>query len=106
MDIVFALIIAISYGLDIYFVRMGLLKTPFPIMAAFITFTINFFFFVVLSFIFIPVSLLKLKWVSFFIIAGLLAPGCARALSYKGLETLGMSISIPIVNAESLFFLF
>lgn len=31
MDIVFALITAVAYGLDIYFVRKGLLESPFPI---------------------------------------------------------------------------
>ena len=80
MEIIFALMTAISFGIDYYLIRKGLIETPYPIVAAFITLTINFFFFLVLSFIFIPISLLKLKWVSFFIIAGLLAPGCARAL--------------------------
>ncbi len=103
MDIVFALITSITYGLDIYFVRKGLLETPFPIVAAFITLTINLSIFVVLFLIFVPIDFLKLKFIYVFIAAGILAPGCARALSYKGLETLGMSISTPIVNAESLF---
>ncbi len=103
MEIVFALITAITYGLDIFFVRKGLLETPFPIVAAFITLTINLSIFIVLFFIFVPIDFLKLKFIYVFIAAGILAPGCARALSYKGLETLGMSISTPIVNAESLF---
>lgn len=103
MDIVFALITAVAYGLDIYFVRKGLLESPFPIVAAFITLTINFSIFVILFFIFVPIDFLKLNFIYVFIAAGILAPGCARVLSYKGLETLGMSISTPIVNAESLF---
>ncbi len=41
MEIVFALITTITYGLDTYFVRKGLLETPFPLVAAFITLTIN-----------------------------------------------------------------
>jgi uncharacterized membrane protein len=106
MDIVFALITSIFYGLDIYFVRKGLLETPFPVVAAFITLTINLSIFIVLFFIFVPIDLLKLKFIYVFIAAGILAPGCARAFSYKGLETLGMSISTPIVNAESLFSVF
>ena len=103
MEIVFALITSIFYGLDIFFVRKGLLETPFPIVAAFITLTINLSIFIVLFFIFVPIDLLKLEFIYVFIAAGILAPGCARAFSYKGLETLGMSISTPIVNAESLF---
>jgi len=106
MDIVFALITSIFYGLDIYFVRKGLLETPFPVVAAFITLTINLSIFIVLFFIFVPIDLLKLEFIYVFIAAGILAPGCARAFSYKGLETLGMSISTPIVNAESLFSVF
>jgi len=38
-----------------------------------------------------------------FIIAGILAPGAARASSYRGIEKLGLSINTPIVNAEILF---
>jgi uncharacterized membrane protein len=103
MDIVFALITAITYGLDIYFVRKGLMETPFPFVAAFITLTVNLSIFIVLFLIFVPFDFLKLKLIYVFIVAGILAPGCARVLAYKGLETLGMSISTPIVNAESLF---
>ncbi len=106
MDIVFALVTAITYGLDIFFVRKGLLKTPFPIVAAFITLTINLSIFLILFILFVPIDMLELKFIYVFIVAGILAPGCARALSYKGLETLGMSISTPIVNAESLFSVF
>ncbi len=103
MEIVFALITTITYGLDTYFVRKGLLETPFPLVAAFITLTINLSIFIVLFFLFVPIEFLKLEFIYVFIVAGILAPGCARALSYKGLETLGMSISTPIINAESLF---
>lgn len=103
MAIFFALISSISYGFDNYFVRKGLLETPYPMVPAFITLTINFSFFIILSLIFVPFSLLKLNLIYIFIIAGILAPGCARFFSYKGLETLGMSISTPIVNAELLF---
>jgi uncharacterized membrane protein len=37
MDIVFALITAVAYGLDIYFVRKGLLESPFPIKVVIVT---------------------------------------------------------------------
>ena len=56
-----------------------------------------------LSLIFVPFEFLKLDLIYLFIIAGILAPGGARLLSYKGLEILGMSITTPIINAESLF---
>ncbi len=103
MEIIFAFITAIAFGFDNYFIKKGLIESPYPMVASFITLTINFIFFLILSLIFIPTSLLKLKLVYLFIIAGILAPGFARYFSYKGLETLGMSITIPIVNAETLF---
>lgn len=103
MEIIFALITCIAFGFDAYFIRKGLLEAPYPIVAAFISLTINIVFFILLSFIFVPVSLLKLNLVYLFILAGILAPGCARLLTYRGFETLGMAITTPIVNAELLF---
>jgi len=103
MEIVLALITAFAFGVDFFLIRKGLIKYPYPLAAAFITLTINISFFTVLSFIWVPSEILKWKLVYPFIIAGVLAPGCARIFSYKGLETLGMSITAPIINAESLF---
>lgn len=103
MAVLFALITNLAYGLDFYFVRRGLMKSPEPMAAAFITLTVNICFFVLLSILFEPLGQLTWSLVYLFIIAGLLAPGAARLLSYRGLETLGLSISVPIVNAESIF---
>jgi transporter family protein len=103
MAILFALITNLAYGLDFYFVRRGLMESPEPMAAAFITLTVNICFFVLLSILFEPLSQLTWSLVYLFIIAGILAPGAGRLLSYRGLETLGMSISVPIVNAESIF---
>jgi len=102
MAILFALITNLTYALDAYFVRRGLMKSPAPLPAAFITLTVNILFFIVLAILFEPLSQLTWNLVYLFVIAGILAPGAARLLSYRGLETLGMSISIPIINAESL----
>ena len=103
MAVLFALITNLTYGLDAYFVRRGLMKSPAPLPAAFITLTVNICFFIVLSILFEPLSQLTWSLVYLFVIAGILAPGAARLLSYRGLETLGMSLSVPIINAESLF---
>jgi uncharacterized membrane protein len=103
MAIVFALVSCIGYGFDAYFIRKGTIETPYSFIPAFITLTINFSFFLILSFIYVPISLLKLNLVYPFIIAGILAPGCARLLSYKGIRTLGVSVATPIVSAESTF---
>ena len=103
MAILFALITALAFGTDNYLIRRGLIDSPYPLVAAFITLTINFSFFILLSFLLVPLEFFRMDWVYLFLIAGILAPGFARALSYKGLETLGMSINAPIINAESLF---
>lgn len=44
MAIVFALMTAIAYGLDSFFMRKGLISSPYPMVAVFIiTLTTNFF---------------------------------------------------------------
>jgi len=103
MAIVLALITSIGHALDSFFVRKGLIETPFPMAAAFITLSVNFAFFAVLSLILLPGHLLKFESIYVFIIAGLLAPALGRALNYTGLHRLGMSITSPIVNTDSLF---
>ena len=103
MDVFFALITAVAYGCDYYFIRKGLLTDPYPLLATFITLTVNFSFFLILFFVYVPAELLKWRLLYPFVAAGILAPGCARIFSYKGLEHLGMSISAPIINAETLF---
>jgi transporter family protein len=103
MEVFLALITAVAFGFDAYFIRKGLLKTPYPLVAAFITLTVNISFFAILSIIFVPFTLIKLNFIYLFIVAGIFAPGCARFLSYKGLEILGLSISAPIMNANFLF---
>jgi len=103
MSILFALIAAFGHAFDSFFVRKGLIETPAPVAATFITLTVNFIFFIILSLLFLPGHLLRLDLVYIFIIAGMLAPGFGRAFAYKGLETLGMSVSSPIVNSDSFF---
>jgi DME family drug/metabolite transporter len=103
MEVLFALITAVAFGFDYYFIRKGLLTDPYPLLAAFITLTVNFSFFLILFCFYVPAELLKWRLIYPFVAAGVLAPGCARIFSYKGLEHLGMSISTPIINAETLF---
>jgi uncharacterized membrane protein len=103
MEVFFALIAALAHGGDYFFIRKGLLTDPYPLLATFITLTVNFSFFLILFFVYVPVELLKWRHIYPFVAAGILAPGCARIFSYKGLEHLGMAISTPIINAETLF---
>ena len=103
MAVVFALITLFCYGTDYLFIRKGLVKSPYPMLASFITLSVNVSFFLAYVLLFEPISLVTLDLVYFFIIAGIMAPGLARVFSYKGLQTVGMSIAAPIVNAETLF---
>jgi drug/metabolite transporter, DME family len=99
----FALVTCFTYATDTYLVRQGLARSPQPMVATVVTLTVNFAFFVILFLLFVPAHFLRFDWIYPFIIAGILAPGAARAFSYKGIEKLGLSINTPIVNAESLF---
>jgi len=103
MAIVFALIASLGHAFESYFIRKGLIETPAPLTAAFVTLTINLAFFIVLSLILLPSGLLTWDRIYLFILAGMFAPGIARAVYYKSLETLGMSISMPIISSDTLF---
>lgn len=103
MEISYALMTAFAFGFDYYFIRKGLITDPYPLVAAFITLTVNILFFLILYHFLVSPELLKWRLIYPFIAAGILAPGCARIFSYKGLEQLGMAISTPIINSETLF---
>jgi len=103
MEVVFALITALGFGFDYYFIRKGLLTDPYPLIAAFLTLTVNFVFFLLLFSLYVPRGLMRFDYIFPFIVAGILAPGLARILSYRGLGKLGMGISTPIINSETLF---
>ena len=103
MAALLALVTCFMYATDTYLVRQGLAKTPYPLVATVITLSVNFAFFAVLFFLFVPAHYLRFDGIYPFVIAGVLAPGAGRALSYKGIEKLGLSINTPIVNAEAVF---
>ncbi len=103
MAILLALISAFGHAFDNFFIRKGLIQTSVPMAAAYITLTMNFVFFAVLSLILLPAHFFRWDTIYVFVIAGMLAPALGRALNYKGLQTLGMAIAIPIVNSDSVF---
>ncbi|MEI9475460.1 MAG: EamA family transporter [Deltaproteobacteria bacterium] len=103
MDVVFALLTSLGHALDYLCIRKGLAQTPAPVAATFITLSVNFIFFIILSIIFVPGHLFKLDLIYLFVIAGMLAPAFARALIYKSIETLGLSLSLPIASTDSFF---
>ena len=102
MAVLLALVTCFAYAIDTYLIRQGLARTPQPMVATVVTLSVNFAFFVVLFLLFVPAHYVRLEKVYPFIIAGVLAPGAARAFSYRGIEKLGLSINTPIVNSEIL----
>ena len=102
MAVLLALVTCFAYAIDTYLIRQGLARTPQPMVATVVTLSVNFAFFVVLFLLFVPAHYVRLEKGYPFIIAGVLAPGAARAFSYRGIEKLGLSINTPIVNSEIL----
>jgi uncharacterized membrane protein len=79
------------------------MRTPNPIIAAFITLSVNMSFFLAYALSTGVLSEVRLSRIYLFVISGFMAPGLARLFSYKGLQTVGMSIAAPIINGEILF---
>jgi uncharacterized membrane protein len=103
MVVLFALLAMVCFAADNLFVTKGLMRTPNPIMAAFITLSVNVLFFLVYALSTGVLAEVRLSEIYLFVVSGFLAPGLARILSYKGFHTVGMSIAVPIINGEILF---
>jgi bacterial/archaeal transporter family protein len=103
MAVLFALLAMVCFAADNFFVTKGLMRTPNPIIATFITLSVNMSFFLAYALSTGVLSEVRLSRIYLFVISGLMAPGLARVFSYKGLQTVGMSIAAPIINGEILF---
>ena len=103
MDRVFlALAAAFFLGLAKIFIKRGLVANPYPTVAAVVSLSVNVAFFLTLVLITSQVIFTG-PGIWYFVLAGMLAPGTARILSYKGVERLGASIVAPLVSMETLF---
>jgi uncharacterized membrane protein len=71
-------------------------------LAAIISLSVNVAFFLTLSLIYSQFVFIG-SGISYFLLAGLLAPGMARIFSYKGIHKLGAAVSAPLVSIEILF---
>ena len=103
MAVLFALLAMICFAADNLLVTKGLIRTPNPLMAAFITLSVNMSFFLVYALSTGVLSEVRLNRIYLFVLSGFMAPGLARVFSYKGLHAVGMSITAPIINGEILF---
>jgi len=58
MEVLFGLITAVAFRFNYYFIRKGLRTDPHSMLAAFVTLSVNFFFFLVLFYCYVPSGLL------------------------------------------------
>ncbi len=103
MAVLFALLAMVFFAADNLFVRKGLMRTPNPILAAFITLSVNMSFFLVYALSTGVLSEVRLSRIYLFVVSGFMAPGLARIFAYKGLHSVGVAITAPIINGEILF---
>lgn len=95
-----ALITAFFYAVNSICIRKGLPGSD-PTAAAVVSLSVSAAFFVLLFFLFVPFRYLHSPATLVFLIAGILAPGIFRFLSYTGVDRLGVTISSPISNSQT-----
>jgi uncharacterized membrane protein len=102
MDIYFSFQAALCFSIAHIFIRRGLVESN-AMTGSFISLSMTatilwllFPFFAPFSALWTPVSLI-------FVVAGLLAPGIGRTLSYVGIEKIGVARSVPIANSSPIF---
>lgn len=95
-----ALITAFFYAVNSICIRRGLPGST-PTTAAVVSLSVSASIFVLLFFIFVPFRDLRSPATPVFVLAGILAPGIFRFLSYTGVDRLGVTISTPISNSQT-----
>lgn len=95
MDIVLALVSALAFGLSVVLIRKRLDESnPFSVTLV-VAVTGNVIFWP-LALLFTNLATISLKGILFFAIAGMLAPGITMLLYFKGMESVGVSVSASI----------
>lgn len=93
---------AFLFGLGTVLVRKGLVESS-PLSATVIVTSVGAVAFWVLTFILVPLNDINPTGVLFFALAGIFMPGFARFVYYKGIETLGASMTASIFAIYPLF---
>ncbi len=95
IGIVFALLAALAYSYSVVLVRKRLQESNFFSVALVITVTGNIILWPI-ALLFTNLRTVNLEGIFFFAIAGILAPGIARLLYFKGMEVVGAALNASI----------
>lgn len=102
MDIYFSFQAAFCFSIAHILIRRGLVESN-AITGSFISLSMTAAVLWLLLPFFVPLSELWNPAVMLFAAAGVFAPGIGRTLSYLGIERIGVSRSVPIVNSSPIF---
>lgn len=102
MEIYFSFQAALCFSIAHIFIRRGLVESN-AMTGAFISLAMSAGVLWCLVPFFVPLSAIWTPWIGIFILAGILAPGIGRTLSYVGIERIGVARSVPIVNSSPIF---
>jgi len=94
----FALQAALAFAISNVLIRRGL-ATSNAITGSFISISLSAAISWILVSFFIPLSSFLTHAVWYFVVGGIFAPGAARILVYMGIDRIGVSRSVPVVNA-------
>ena len=102
MDIYFSFQAALCFSIAHILIRRGLVQSN-AITGSFISLSMTAAVLWLLVPFFVPLSEFWRPAVLIFVVAGVFAPGIGRTLSYLGIERIGVSRSVPIVNSSPIF---
>ncbi len=94
----FALQASLAFAISHVLIRRGL-ATSNAITGSFISISLSAATSWILVSFFIPLSSFLTHAVWYFVVGGIFAPGAARILVYMGIDRIGVSRSVPVVNA-------
>ena len=93
---------ALCFSIAHVFVRRGLVHSN-AFTGSLISLGTSAAIFWLLVFAFVPVSVLQMPAVGYFVAAGFFAPAIGQTLGYIGMERIGVARSSPIVNTSPIF---
>jgi drug/metabolite transporter (DMT)-like permease len=102
MAIYFSFQAALCFSIAHILIRRGLVESN-AMTGSFISLTISALVLWLLVPFIAPLSVLWTPFIAIFLVAGILAPGIGRTLSYVGIEKIGVARSVPIANSSPIF---
>jgi drug/metabolite transporter (DMT)-like permease len=102
MAIYFSFQAALCFSIAHILIRRGLVESN-AMTGSFISLTMSALVLWLLVPFIAPLSALWTPFIAIFLVAGILAPGIGRTLSYVGIEKIGVARSVPIANSSPIF---